>query len=614
MTEHLLVGLASILVLGIGARWLAWWLRLPAILVLLMTGLLVGPVCGLLDPTALLGNLLLPLVSLSVAMILYEGGLSLRLSELPRVGRVLRNLVSIGAAVTWAVSAGAAFFLFHLPLPLAALLGAILVVTGPTVIGPLLRDIRPVGVTGAILKWEGIVIDPVGATFAVLLFEVVLAGEPHNATAVVIPGVAKTIAIGSVLGLLGAGLLLLLFKRYWVPDFLQNPVSLMVAISVFTASNLLQPESGLLTVTLMGIVLANQKTVPVKHIIEFQENLQVLLIAGLFILLAARLRPADFADLGLESVVFIGILVLVARPAAVALSTLGSGLTWQERTFLAWMAPRGIVAATVSSIFALRLAEAGEPRAARLVPLTFSVIIGTVTVYGLTAGPVARWLGIAKPNPQGVLIVGAHSWARAIAAALHEAGYRVLLVDTNWANIVAARLAGLTAYHGSILSEDVADNIDLDGIGRLLALTANDDVNALAALHFAEIFGRAEVYQLHPKDHNNGLATPVPPHLRGRLLFGADTTYTQLADRIAGGGKIKKTPLTKEFDYGAFQAHYGATALPLFLIDGTGKLLVATADQPLLPRPGQTLISLVNAAEETAARRTAAPAPGTASE
>ncbi len=593
MTEHVLVGLASVIVLGIGARWLAWRLRLPAILLLLLTGLAAGPASELLDPDALLGHLLLPIVSLSVATILFEGGLSLRLRELPHIGRVLRNLVSIGAAVTWFISTCAAFLLLDLSFSLAVLLGAILVVTGPTVIGPLLRDIRPTGPVGPILKWESIVIDPVGATLAVLIFEAILAGELQQATTIVLLGVVKTIAIGSVLGFLGAGTLTFLFKRYWIPDFLQNPVSLMLVVSVFTASNLLQSESGLLTVTVMGVALANQKTVAIRHIVEFQENLRVVLISGLFILLAARLKLEDLIGLGTGSIVFIGVLILFTRPVAVTFSTLRSGLSWQERVFLAWMAPRGIVAAAVSSIFALRLTEAGDPQAERLVPLTFSVIIGTVAIYGLTAGPVARWLGIAKPHPQGVLIVGAHAAARAIATVLQEVGYQVLLVDTNWTNIAATRLAGLSARHGSILSEEIVDDVALDGVGRLLALTANDDVNALAALHFTEIFGRAEVYQLYPKNTERSRIEPVPQYLRGRLLFGPGITYQVLTDRLAAGGKIKKTSLTKEFDYRAFQEQNGEAATPLFLIDGSGNLIVATTDQPLLPRPGQTLISLI---------------------
>ena len=587
------MGLASILVLGIGVRWLAWWLHVPAILLLLVSGLVAGPVSGFIAPDELLGNLLLPVVSLSVALILFEGGLSLNLRELPQIGRVLRNLVSMGVVVTWVISTAAAVLLLQVEVHLAVLLGAILVVTGPTVIGPLLRDIRPSGQVGPILKWEGIVIDPIGALLAVLVFEVIFADELQHATMLVALGVTKTIVIGSGLGLLGAVILICVLERYWVPDSLQSPVALMMVVSIFTVANTLQAESGLFAVTVMGITLANQKSVSVKHIIEFKENLRVLLISSLFILLAARLQVGDLTQLGLNSLAFLGVLMLIARPAAVALSTWGSGLRWQERLFLAWMAPRGIVAAAVSSVFALRLVEAGNEQAERLVPLTFLVIIGTVTVYGLTAGPVARWLQITKPRPQGVLFVGAHDWARAIASVLQEAGCQVLLVDTNRANIATARLAGLPTYYGTILSEDALIELRLDGIGRLVAWTSNEEVNALAALHCADLFGRAEVYQLCPAGVGDQ-AKIVPQHLRGRFLFSEGMTFTVLTDRFAAGAAIKKTSLTKEFDYPTFQARYGKAATPLFVIDSNGDLTVCTANKPPALRPGQTVVSLID--------------------
>ena len=605
MTEHILVGLASILVLGICARWLAWWVHLPAILFLLLCGLVVGPFTGMLNPDALLGELLLPIVSLSVAIILFEGGLSLRFSDLPQIGRVLRYLVSFGAAVTWIISAVAAYAVAGLDPALAVLLGAILVVTGPTVITPLLQDIRPTGPVGSILRWEGIVIDPIGATLAVLVFEGIVADGFRQAATVMALGVVKTVAIGGILGFLGARTLMLILKPFWAPDFLHNPLTLMIVITVFTLANLLQAESGLLAVTVMGVLLANQRTISIRHIVEFKENLRVLLISSLFILLASRLQLDNLMLVGARSLEFLAILVFVARPAAVALSTIRSGLSWRERVFLAWMAPRGIVAASVASIFALRLMDAGYAQAERIVPLTFLIIIGTVTLYGLTAGLVARWLRIAEANPQGLLIIGAHSWARSLAGLLQAAGCRVLLIDTNLANIAAARMVGLPAHHGNILTEHIMEELPLDGIGRLIAWTSNDEVNALAALQGAEIFSRSEVYQLPPKDTGNNHSGRMPRHLRGRLLFDGELTYAALTERLASGAVLQKTQLTQEFDYSAFQARYGATALPLFLVDGAKNLIVGTAQEKLLPRPGQTLIGLIDPGEEAEEAETA---------
>ncbi|MFQ5798926.1 MAG: NAD-binding protein [Bacteroidota bacterium] len=268
-----------------------------------------------------------------------------------------------------------------------------------------------------------------------------------------------------------------------------------------------------------------------------------------------------------------------------------------SRPFLSWRAPRGIVAAAVASIFALRLAEAGHPGAELLVPLTFMVIVGTIAINGLTASPLARWLRVAQPNPQGALIVGAHSWARAIAGALQAEGYAVLLVDTNWANLSAARKSGLQTYYGSILSEYIVDEIKLDGIGRLLGMTSNDEVNSLGVLHFAEVFGRAEVYQLPSESKET-----IPKHLRGRLLFGPQVTYAYLTDRFAAGAVIKTTSLTQQFDYDALQEIYGGSAIPLFLITESGDLVVLTKDESLTPRPDQTLISLVNPNDQPPAK------------
>ncbi|HEX8199719.1 MAG TPA: cation:proton antiporter, partial [Isosphaeraceae bacterium] len=435
MTENLPVQLASIVVLGVGAQWLAWRLKLPAILLLLLAGFLAGPALEwagyrrLVDPDRLLGDLLLPVVSLSVAVILFEGGLSLNLAELVHSGGVIRNLVTLGAAVTWGVATVAARVVLGLTWPLATLLGAILVVTGPTVIGPLLRHVKPTGRTGPILRWEGIVIDPIGAMLAVLVFEAIPQPKLPSVLAVLLAGSLKTVLIGGGIGLAGALAVVLFLRRYWIPDFLQNPVTLMTVVAAFTASNALRPESGLFAVTAMGIILANQGHVTVKPIAEFKESLTILLVSALFIVLASRLTIGQIASVGPRSVLFTLVLMLVARPAAVAVSTIGSGLSWGERAFLAAMAPRGIVAASVAAVFALRLRASGVEGADRLVPATFAVIVGTVGVYGLAATRVARRLGLSPSHP-GFLIAGANPVARAIGEALRAEGLPLLLVDT----------------------------------------------------------------------------------------------------------------------------------------------------------------------------------------
>ena len=596
MTEEILIYLSTILVLGIVAQWLAWRLGLPSILVLLIFGLGAGPITGFLDPDQILGSLLVPLVSLSVAVILFEGGLNLKIDELREIGTVVRNLITVGVLVTWVLSSTAAHLILGLDLYIAVLFGSILVVTGPTVILPMLLHVRPSGRVGNIAKWEGIMNDPIGAMLAVLVFQAILMGGAEGTGAATFLGIMKTIFIGVLIGVAGEILLVQLLKRYWIPDYLQNPVALMLVVTVFTISEQFQIESGLFAVTVMGVFLANQKAVAVKHIIEFKENLRVLLIAALFIVLAGRLSVADLEYIDGHSLFFLGVLMLLVRPAAVVVSAWGAKLRWQELVFLSWMAPRGIVAASVSSVFALRLVEAGFAQAEMIAPLTFFVIIGTVAVYGIGAAPLACWLGLAQSNPQGVLIVGANPWAQKIAEALQEAGARVLVVDSNYSQISRAYEAGLPTYHGNIMADHVLEEIDLEGMGYIMALTSNDKANSLICFHLSEIFGRANVYQLPPvMEAYRGKEFVQPAHLRGRFLFGREATLPYLAQRFEAGAALEIFRLTKEFDYETFIECYGKSAIPMFLLDKDGDLHLFTVEENrLTPRPGQILIALIN--------------------
>lgn len=598
LSEHFLIALAALIVLGVAAQWLAWRLGIASILLLLVTGLLAGPVSErllghkLLDPNDLLGELLLPFVSLSVGLILYEGGLTLRLAELGQARAVVWRLVTLGAAITWGLTSLAAWWILGFEPLLAILLGAVLIVSGPTVIVPLLRHIRPTGRIGAILKWEGIVIDPIGAMFAVLVFEVILLPGVGEAAPHVLVTVIKLIAIGGGFGFLGGIALVHVLRWLWAPDYLENAVSIMFVVGIFTAAHRLQPESGLLAATVMGITLANQRLVDVKHLAEFKENLRVLLIGVLFILLAARLDVADLQYIGARGILFLVVLLIVVRPISVWLSTIGSSATRGETAFLAVMSPRGVVAAAVASVFALRLEEA-YPQAAALVPMTFLVIIGTVSISSLLAPPVAHRLGLADRKPQGILMVGAHAWGRSLAEAVTKQGFRVLLIDTNRTHLSAARMAGLETHNDSVLAEHLLDEIDLGGTGRLIAATPNDWVNILTVHRFIRVFGRGEVYQVPPRRTADS-ADDSHRHLHGRWLFDEELTHDRLGQRIAEGAVIKTTTLSDEFNYESFLDHYGETAVALFVVTPNRQLEVITADTPPDPKPGDTLISLVD--------------------
>ncbi len=588
-----LVGLTLILVAGVLAQWVAWRLGLPSILLLLAVGFGVGPWLGWVDPDALFGELLLPGVSMAVALILYEGGLTLRLSELKNVGGDLWRLILIGGAISWIISLFAARWMLGLSWPLAALLGAVLIVTGPTVIAPLLRQMRPAGKIGPLLKWEGIVIDPIGAVAAVLIYEVIVASATHGAASLVVEGLIKTIVYGGGLGFVSAVVLTLVMSRFWVPDYLQNATSLMLVLGTFAISNQLQHESGLLAVTVMGFVMSNQRKVDVRHIVAFKANLQILLIAVLFIVLAARLAPADLMSLGGGGILFVATLIVVGRPLSILGSTIGSKLRRNEIALLAWMAPRGIVAAAVSSFFALRLEENGIRGADILVPATFAAIVGTVAVYGLTAPLVARRLGVADADPQGLLIVGAHPFARKLAALLKERSYRVQLVDSNHDNIAAARMEGLQAFYGSALSERTEDELDIGGIGKLLALTPNDSINILTVQHFAEVFGKENSYQLAPRKEY-AKAHSIEHRRHGRLLFADDVDFERLNRCIRSGFVIKATPLTDEFGVDEFLKRYGDSLVPLLAITESKRIRLFTADRKVAADAGETLVALVD--------------------
>lgn len=581
--------IAGVLVLGVACQWLAWRIKVPAILPLLFTGLALGPLLGWLHPQAALGELFFPLVSLAVAVILFEGALTLAWEDVRHVVGPVRNLLTIGALVSWLGGALAAHYITGLPWDLALLFGALIIVTGPTVIAPILRNVRPNRNVASVLRWEGILIDPIGATVAVLVFEAIVA----RSGASVGPGVLAflwIVAVGSVLGLAAGYGLAVALRRFWIPDYLRDVAILSLVLGVFALSNTLAHESGLTAVTVMGIYLANAGLKQLREVLYFKEKLSVLLLSVLFILLAANVTRADLAMLGWPSVVLLLVVMFVLRPIGVALSTLRSNLSRNERVLLGWIAPRGIVAASVSSLFAFTLLERGITEAAIIAPLIFLIIVGTVLSQGLTAKPLAKRLGVSEADPQGLLVMGANRFARELAAVLHRTGVDVRLVDANRRNVMQARLNGLDAVAGNMLSEFVESDLDLSGMGRLLALTANDEANALACQHFVDEFGSAEVFQLPPDLSPRSGDAPNQPRL-GRLLFGPEATFAHLLQRLEDGAVIKATQLTDKYTWEDFQREQRDRAVPLLAV-GQGRITLATTDRPFRPPVGSQLITL----------------------
>lgn len=586
-----MLALAGVVGGGAAAQLAAWRFRIPVIIVLLVAGLAVGPIGGLFDPDEMFGDLLFPMVSLAVGVVLFDGSLHLGVRQLRSAGRVSMMLITVGASVSFVLVTATALVVLGRPMGQAAMLGAILVVTGPTVIGPLLRQIRPRGRVGPILQAEGILIDPIGAVMALIVFEVAYAEQTNGAFGAVVETLLRVAASGSVLGLLGALLVWVLLRFYLVPDHLEQAVVLGTVVVSFAVADHLQAESGLLAVTVMGLALANQRKVSVERIAEFNETLQVLLVSGLFLVIAARLDLAELkAGLG-PNLIFLAALVAVVRPLSVLASTVGSGLERREKVFLAWIAPRGIVAAAISSVFALRLDEAGADGGPELAASIVVVIIGTIALVGLTARPLARRLDIAESEPNGVLVIGAHRWGRHLAGALEEHGVRTRIVERDRAKATTARLAGSDVHFGSILSERTVETLDTDGIGHLLAITGSDELNAIAAERLRPTFGSARVWRL-PPDPDAPAPVRFPDHMPGRLLFAPWATEAAIEERVEAGGSIRGTRLTDAFDWRAYRERNPDSLVMVIVRNGVP--IIVPADQPVAGRAGDVVIALTS--------------------
>lgn len=586
--------LSLIIFTGMFCQWIAWRVKLPAILFLLLTGIVAGPVTGLLNSDLLFGDLLFPFISLSVAVILFEGSLTLEYREIKDLQSVVRRMITFGVVVTWVITAVATRLVFHFPWELALLFGAVTVVTGPTVIVPMLRTVRPTMAIANILRWEGIVIDPIGATLAVLVFEFIVSAGSGNPIGHTLLAFGRIVGIGMCFGAVTGYVFGLILRRHFLPEFLHSAGTLAVVFIVFSLSNILQEESGLLSVTVMGIWLANMKDVPTDKILHFKENLSVLLISVLFIVLAARLDLNRLISLGLPVFIVFAAIQFLSRPLSVMVSALGSSLTWPERHLLAWIAPRGIVAAAISALFAIKLKGAGYEQADLLVPLTFMVIIGTVVLQSSTSRIIAKLLGVAEPYPKGFLIIGANPLAIAIGKALEQNDFKALLVSTSYVNISNARMAGLDTFHGEAVSQPTEQHLNLIGIGKMLAITPMGSLNSLACMHYRMELGPDSVYAIRTTAKDDmGKRGKVSKNSQWPTIFSKEHTFSDLEKMVNTGGVIRSTDLTDAFTYEDYKTKYANRFIPFFAVNPKGQLFVASENQPIEPREGWTVISLI---------------------
>ena len=609
MAEQAIV-IAMVGMLGIGAQWLAWRTGKPAIVLMLLAGFLAGPVFGLFDPEHAFGELLEPMVAIGVALILFEGGLSLNVRELRHSGDAVWRLATIGVIVGWFLGALAAHEIAGLVLPVAVLFGGILVVTGPTVVIPLLRQSSVQQRPATILKWEAIVNDPTGALCAVIAYEYFRAvAEAPNATLIeVVPPLIIAAVLAGLIGYAAAVVIAWAFPRGAVPEYLKVPVLLTTVVAVFVISNLIEHEAGLVAVTVMGIALANMNVSSLRSIHPFKENIAILLVSGIFILLSASLKFEDLAYFNWRFGAFLLALLFLVRPLTILISLLGSSVPWNERLFLAWIAPRGIVLVAISGLFAFRLSELGYGDGNVLIGLSFAVVVATIIAHGFTIDLVARLLNIKGSERPGLLIVGSTPWTIALAEQMQELKTPVMVVDSSWQRLALARRKGLPYYHGEILNEATEHNLDLGPFQVLVAATENEAYNTLVCNEFAHEIGRDSVYQLGEAGDDDDRHS-LPLALRGRALFESGWGVTETNERQRDGWIFRKTKLSEEFDYEDAQENLPENAHMLLLLREGGRMRFFTHAARPEPRAGDTIITFSppqrQKAQEEAAKRAA---------
>ena len=599
--------LAGIVILGIIAQWVAWRFKIPAILPLILIGLTVGPVSTLFtaDGTKLIepvwhpeqnkglfpGEMLFQFVSLAIAVILFEGGLTLKRNEVLTVGPVIIKLITVGTVVTFLGAGVVSHFLFDLSWPIAFLFASLIIVTGPTVITPILRNIPLKKDLAAVLKWEGILIDPIGAVAAVLMFEFISVGQGQEYTQQALIEFGKTVVVGFSIGFSFAYALYFAIKKHAVPHFLKNVVALSSVLGVYVLSEQFAHESGLLSVVVMGMVLGNIDLPNIKELLYFKESLSVLLISILFILLAAHI---DMSDLYLiynwNTLLLFACVVFIIRPLGVLLSTLGSGLKLNERMFVSWVGPRGIVAAGIASLFGSRLTLAGEPGAEYITPLVFVIVLGTVLLNAATARMFAKVSGVFLQKSTGILIVGSSNVSRLIAKYLQKNGRHVVLIDSNKENVEKARAMGLDAEEANIFSDELTDNIEFNDIGYLMALTASEEVNKHAIERFREQLGENGSFRLITSEEMK-----YPDESNLELLFSKKDDYINLSEVARDYPKINEIELASREEYLDQMSKLNRLkdSIPIFVKDLSGEIhIIASFHDVMKIEPGYKLVYL----------------------
>ncbi|WP_299104944.1 sodium:proton antiporter [uncultured Tenacibaculum sp.] len=555
-----MIELAGIIILGILAQWVAWKFKIPAILPLILIGLFVGPIAAeffnedgskWIEPVwngtkgLFPGNGLFYFVSLAISIILFEGGLTLRKSEISNVGPVITKLITLGSAVTFVISAIFAHYIFDLGWEISMLFSALIIVTGPTVISPILRNIPLKKDVAAVLKWEGILIDPIGALVAVLMFEFISVGGGSGFTKTALLEFGKILLFGFTFGFTFAHALIFVVNRKLVPHYLLNVVALSSVLLVFVLSDLFAHESGLLSVVVMGMVIANSKIHSFDELLYFKESLSVLLISILFILLAANMNISELMLVfNWNALLLFASVVLVIRPLGVFLSTYNSKLKLNEKLFISWVGPRGIVAAGIASLFGTKLMQQGVEGAEYITPLVFMIVLGTVLLNATTARLFAKLVGVFLKESKAIVIIGASEASRLIAKYLIDNDRRVVLLDRNKSYISEARDNGIEAFDVDIFHDSLDENVELNDVGYLIAMTGSDAVNEFAINQFSELYGEQGTFRIATSNE----AKLEDSQMNGMLLSCKDD-YINLNDSARDYPNMNELVVSSSEDY-----------------------------------------------------------------
>ncbi|MEW2176010.1 cation:proton antiporter [Streptomyces sp. NPDC005406] len=534
--EQILLGIALTVVLAAGSQILASRLRVPALIVLLPAGFAAGALTDVVHPDRLMSQNFSVLVSMSVAVILYDAGLGLNLRKLTgRTRWTVGRLLVLGVFITFLVTTAVAPAMFDMPLRVASMLGVILVVSGPTVVGPILDVVRPTDKVRRVLIWEGTLTDPIGAILGALVFHAIAATHGVDiGRGYQIGQFALSIAVGLTGGAVGTALLWLTLRRLRLGETLGTLAQLATVIAVSAVCDVVRDDTGLIAAIVTGLAVTNISTFDMPARRPFFETLAQLIIGLLFVSISATITPASLVPVLLPALALIAVLVLVVRPLIAYASTAGAGLTAGERAFVGWMAPRGIVAAATATAFSADLVDRGVAGAAKILPVTFLVIVGTVILYSLSAAPVAKVLGIVRPTGTRILLVGGAPWVVDLGTNLRAAGLDLLM----WAGLAQERRritdAGIGLATGDLLATATNPGARLEGVTAVFLATDDDDFNALASIMMQDSVD-GPVHRVGPPEDSRGV---VAPYTGGDILFGRSLVRQALAERYEAGARF----------------------------------------------------------------------------